>query len=64
MRITFPVNYNPSLMEMINKNKLPNGFKISYMKRVNKKRNLWVESNLEDIRSLVPDEGLIILDLE
>jgi len=64
MKIIIPINYNPSLTEIINKNRLSNEFKISYMKRINKKKNLWIESNFKDTKSLEHLEGLIILDLK
>lgn len=56
--ISFPTNYNPSLMSLVNKSK---GIRLMCFKRVDKRRNIWREVNFEDIKDIVSENAEAII---
>jgi len=51
MLVSFPINYNEKISEMINKNKISN-FKIFCFKKTDQKYNLWEETTYEEVKDI------------
>ena len=47
--VSFPVNYNEKISEMINKNKISN-FEIFCFRKINEKHNLWEEVDYKEVK--------------
>jgi SAM-dependent methyltransferase len=47
--VSFPVNYNEKISEMINKNKISN-FEIFCFRKINEKYNLWKEVDYKEVK--------------
>lgn len=60
--LSFPANYNPTLMSIIRYSK---GINVSCYKRYDQRRNLWKEAELSELGSTFnsPPEGVVFLEI-
>lgn len=59
--ISFPANYNPSLMKLIEKSK---NITVTCFKRINKSKNIWAETNYSEIKNVKSKDCEAVIFLE